>query len=277
MVLQDVGKFRINNKDQFYTKPIIAHECIDIINKYITDDIYTWIEPSAGFGSFSKLVKDCISLDIDPKDSNILQQNFLEWSPPQHIKNFLIFGNPPFGKQSSLAKSFIRHSCNFASIIAFILPKSFVKPSMSNSFSKCFHLVHTSDIKKNSFEVDSESYDVPCIFQIWERRNYDRIIENKIKELFFKYVKVDEDYDFVCRRVGGLAGKCYHKENNSKFNPQCYHFIKLDLNINLQKIIDTMNNHVFPSNTVGPRSLSKSEINKELNRIIESSQNLNLL
>jgi hypothetical protein len=33
-------------------------------------------------------------------------------------------------------------------------------------------------------------------------------------------------------------------------------------------IIEKINKHTFPSNTVGPRSLSKSEVNVVLNQII---------
>ena len=35
-------------------------------------------------------------------------------------------------------------------------------------------------------------------------------------------------------------------------------------------IIEKINNHIFPSNTVGPRSLSKSETNVVINNIIGS-------
>ena len=35
-------------------------------------------------------------------------------------------------------------------------------------------------------------------------------------------------------------------------------------------IIEEMNNHVFPSNTTGFRSLTKSEINEILNQILAS-------
>jgi hypothetical protein len=37
-----------------------------------------------------------------------------------------------------------------------------------------------------------------------------------------------------------------------------------------KKIIDAVNLHVFASNTVGPRSLSKSEANEVLNQVLAS-------
>jgi hypothetical protein len=54
------------------------------------------------------------------------------------------------------------------------------------------------------------------------------------------------------------------------FNPQFHYFLRLeDVNVLfIEKIIEKTNQHVFPSNTVGPRSLSKGEANEVLNRII---------
>ena len=44
-----------------------------------------------------------------------------------------VIGNPPFGRQSSLAIKFIKKSCSFSDTISFILPKSFKKDSMKKS------------------------------------------------------------------------------------------------------------------------------------------------
>ena len=191
--------------------------------------------------------------------------DFLEWYP-ETDKQIIIYGNPPFGRQSSLAKAFIKHASKFATTIAFILPRSFTKPSMSNVFPSKFHCIHTSDIPKNAFEINNKSHDVPCIFQIWEKRNIDREKTLKVKEYGFTYVKFSDSYDVAFRRVGGLAGKCY-KVNSGVFSPQSHYFLKFD-NINVDSIMNKINLHIFPSNTVGPRSLSKSEVNEVINNII---------
>ena len=51
--------------------------------------------------------------------------------------NLHFIGNPPFGRQSSLAKKFIKHicSCDKTKTIAFILPKSFKKDSLKKLHS----------------------------------------------------------------------------------------------------------------------------------------------
>ena len=263
-MIQDTGKKRTNTKDQFYTKNIVAKDCINIIKEYIKDyDTYKWIEPSAGNGAF--LTSRCIALDIDPKHEKVKKQDFLEFIP-KIKKKIIIYGNPPFGKQSSTAKSFIKHASSFASVIAFILPKSFVKPSMNRVFPTHFHCIFTKELENDSFEVNGISYNVPCIFQIWEKKEDERVIELKILPKGFTYVKSKDNYDISIRRVGINAGTALLKD--IKVSPQSHYFIKLDHTINIEMLIKKINSHIFPSNTVGPRSLSKGEINSVINTLL---------
>lgn len=271
---QDTGKFRTNMKDQFYTSEDVAKICIQRIISLLpfTSD-YVWVEPSAGNGSFLHNIPSSfgrIGIDLEPKANDILKQDYLEWIPPAD-KDIIVFGNPPFGRQSSLAKAFISKSCKFAKIIAFILPKSFTKPSMYNAFDLKFHLIHSAELEKDSFVINGSKYDVPCVFQIWQKKDTDREVEKKTDPNGFKYVKPNEEYNIAFRRVGGLAGKCY-KNDGSEFSVQSHYFIKLndDVVCYIDTIIEKTNSHTFPSNTLGPRSLSKSEANIVINDIIQS-------
>lgn len=272
---QDTGKFRKNAKDQFYTSQAVAKACIDNIIVTIPDACkYVWVEPSAGSGSFLHSVPDTfekIGLDLDPKAEGIQVQDYLTWTPPIG-KEIIVFGNPPFGRQSSLAKSFISKSCEFASIIAFILPKSFTKPSMFNAFSLKFHLIKTVDLEKDSFMLNDCKYDVPCVFQIWRKQDVDRPVTQKIEPTGFRYVKSSDPYHIALRRVGGLAGKCY-RNTGSNFSIQSHYFILFEESAfrGIDSITKKINEHVFPSNTLGPRSLSKCEVNTVINSIIRSS------
>ena len=271
---QDTGKFRTNTKDQYYTKSSIAKDCIDcILAKCPEVSQYQWIEPSAGNGSFLKaLPADIprIGIDLDPKMEGVLKGDFLEWEPSSEAKR-VFFGNPPFGKQGSLAKQFIQHAAQYAQLIAFILPKSFVKPSMSRAFPSKFHCIMEKELPKDSFEVNQVAYDVPCVFQIWQKKDTDRLKIDVVKEAGFKYVKSTETYNIAFRRVGGKAGTCY-LAGSETFSVQSHYFIKLDdvYVRHISKIIELVNNHVFPSNTVGPRSLSKGEANEVLVSILSS-------
>ena len=271
---QDTGKFRTNMKDQFYTNKIVAKSCIQRITSLLpfTSD-YIWVEPSAGNGSFLHNIPSSfekIGLDLEPKADDILKQDYLKWIPPSN-KDIIVFGNPPFGRQSSLAKAFISKSCDFAKIIAFILPRSFTKPSMYNAFDLKFHLIHSVELERDSFVINGSKYDVPSVFQIWQKTNTDRKIEEKTNPDGFEYVKPNEKYQIAFRRVGGLAGKCY-KNDGSEFSIQSHYFIKFndDVECYIDTIIEKTNNHTFPSNTLGPRSLSKSEANIVINEIIHS-------
>jgi len=271
---QDTGKFRTNNKDQFYTHETVAKSCIDLIINLVPEThSYLWVEPSAGNGSFLHNIPSSyekIGLDLEPKAPTIVKQDYLKWIPP-HNKNIIVFGNPPFGRQSSLAKAFIVKSCEFAETIAFILPKSFIKPSMYNAFDLKFHMLHSVELEKNSFIINGSSYDVPCVFQIWNKKTVNRKIETKINPVGFIYVKSNANYDIAFRRVGANAGKCY-KNDGSTYGAQSHNFIKLDTanDYIIDNIIEKINNVTFPSNTLGPRSLSQSEANAVINVIIQS-------
>ena len=272
--LQDTGLFRTSSKEQFYTKTHVATLCIErILTRFPAMCDYVWVEPSAGNGAFLDQFPSSaekIGLDIDPRASDIQQQDYLTWTPHTYQKPVIVCGNPPFGRQSSLAKAFILKSCAYASVIAFILPKSFTKPSMFNVFHRTFHLVDSLELEKHSFLIGGgEPYDVPCVFQIWQKQATVRAVEPKVSPVGFQYVSSTDAYHMVCRRVGGSAGTC-HAHTDASYNPQSHYFILLDEShvASLSDIITKMNAHTFPSNTVGPRSLSKSEINQELNAIL---------
>ena len=268
---QDTGKFRKNTKDQYYTKVSVAKKCIDIILELCpSSQAYQWIEPSAGNGAFlNSVTADKVGIDLDPKSEGIQKGDFLTWIPVTEKKR-IFFGNPPFGRQGSLANAFIKHAANYGEVIAFILPRSFVKPSMSRAFPLRFHCIHSEELEKNAFEVNTESYDVPCVFQIWEKRETDRAIQQAAKETGFSYVKPGEAYHIAFKRVGGLAGKC-SSNTGATYNPQYHYFLKIDPPhlAHLENIVSNINTHVFPSNTVGPRSLSKGEVNEVINHILE--------
>jgi hypothetical protein len=265
--MQDTGKQRTNEKDQFYTMQSVASDCVRHLLSYSTDTM-VWVEPSAGKGVFIEELQkqnssiDWIALDIDPQNKLILQQDYLEWMPEKHTQ-YIVFGNPPFGKQSSLAKKFIKHSSKFATILGFILPKSFTKPSMQKAFPLKFHCVFEKELPQNSFLVNDTPYDVPCVFQIWERKQDDRIIPPEM-EVEWTYVKQHEPHSIVVRRVGGRAGKCFLPMNT--FSTQSHYFIRFPSSYKkFDSFVEAMNIHTFPSNTTGPRSLSKSEINLVIN------------
>ena len=85
----------------------------------------------------------------------------------------------------------------------------------------------------------------------------------------FKYTKATEPFDIAVRRVGAHAGRSY-KNDGTAYSIQSHYFLKFEPPVDITKIMQEINSHTFPTNTVGPRSLSKSEINTVINDIIES-------
>jgi hypothetical protein len=274
MAEQDTGKFRTNTKDQYYTKASVATLCVGRIKAAIENGgaEWQWIEPSAGNGVFLKLGPvGSIGIDIDPKATGILKGDFLNWTPGG-TKKRLVYGNPPFGRQGALAKAFIKHATSgsvAADAVAFILPRSFVKPSMNRVFPTKFHCVYSGELDKNAFEVNGEPYDVPCVFQIWVKKTTDRPVAVAVEPVGFTYVKAGEPFHVAFRRVGGLAGQCYAA--GATYSAQSHYFLRLDDPTLSARLIEEVNKHVFPSNTVGPRSLSKPEANTVINTILEKN------
>ena len=198
-----------NTIDKFYTSSKAVYKCIDIIKNEINlqkDDLC--IEPSAGNGSFINGIKSLFKhykfYDLKPENSEIIKQDYLNFDYNTLIKNYNckihIIGNPPFGRQSSLAIKFIKKSAKYCDSISFILPKSFKKDSMKKHFPLHFHLIAEHDLPVNSFLVDNKEYDVQCVFQIWEKKDFTRHIEEKNIENKFTFIKkeiitLDNDSD----------------------------------------------------------------------------------
>ena len=264
-----------NTIDKFYTKDDIVKFCLDIVSEKISinkNDLI--IEPSAGNGSFingiEKLSNYFKFYDIEPEHEKITKQDYLLYDYQEDKGNFNkihIIGNPPFGRQSSLTIQFIKKSCAFCDTISFILPKSFKKDSLQKFFPLHFHLLYQSDLPNNSFLVNGSEHNVPCIFQIWEKRTENRMIKEKIEPQGFFFVKKTENPDISFRRVGINSGKI---DLNSKDKSiQSHYFLKFKNNKSLQQNINVLSKISFEfNNTVGPKSISKQELIMKFNPLL---------
>jgi len=183
--------------DKFYTKESVVKECLS----HLDFNQYDWIlEPSAGSGAFL----DClpyhksigIDLEPDPKRRDIVKMDFFS-SNPSSDGICLVVGNPPFGKNCSLAVKFFNHAAHFADKIAFILPRTFRKVFIINSLDDRFHLVKEIVLGDNSFFLPDNNldYDVPCVFQVWEKRREERkTIEKKLEHPDYNFLTENKGY-----------------------------------------------------------------------------------
>jgi hypothetical protein len=131
--------------DQFYTSRPVAKKCFQILkNKFVLKDDDVFLEPSAGDGAFFELFptgrrEGC---DLEPKHPEVVKANFLtEFQPISAVKRWICCGNPPFGKNSSLAVQFFNRAAEFCEVIAFVVPLTFRKSSLQKRLNSHFELL----------------------------------------------------------------------------------------------------------------------------------------
>jgi hypothetical protein len=113
-------------------------------------------------------------------------------------------------------------------------------------------------LEKNSFIFEDKPYDVPCVFQIWEKKEHERSkIPTFTKHDDFIFT-TKEDADISLQRVGVDAGKIRY-ENFEDRSPQSHFFIKFN-NKDLSRRFDVLDFDSVKFNTAGNPSVSKSEL-----------------
>lgn len=265
-----------NTADKYYTKNSVVDICINAVKKYIeinNDDLI--VEPSAGNGSFIRGIKTLATshfrfYDLEPENDEIIKQDYLLYDSriiKTSFHKIHIIGNPPFGRQSSLAIKFIKKSCEFCDSISFILPKSFKKDSMKKTFPLHFHLIYEIDLPEKSFLVGGIEHNVPCIFQIWQKKTTHRIVNEKLEPLHFMFVEKTESPDISFRRVGVNAGKI--DTNIDDKSIQSHYFIKFTNGKSITDNVNILSTIVYDfNNTVGPKSISKQELIYKFNPLL---------
>lgn len=267
------GRSRVTS-DAFYTKPEVAERCIHVVSQLF--DLVEFdlvIEPSAGSGAFSSVLSrypaPVLAYDINPHAEGVVTQDFLELDTDALCrgKRVMVVGNPPFGRQSCLAKRFIKKCATFAEVIAFILPRSFKKESQAAAVPSDFHRVHEEDLADDSFTIGGKEYPVPCVFQVWRRlHGQNREVAAKQAPAGYSFVKLDEHPDYALRRVGVYAGAI--SVTSTDKSPQSHYFIKLEEGVDKATFERRYRAISFAhNNTVGPRSVSKQDFIRALNSI----------
>jgi len=254
--------------DKFYTTNeniLICYEAIkNNIKIYKTDLI---IEPSAGDGAFIPSIKKLTNIykfyDINPEHPDIKKQDFLKL---KYTDNAHIIGNPPFGNKASLAIKFIKHSAFLnAKTISFILPVSFHKNSFKKSFPMNYHLLYEKVLPFNTFLHNKNIEYVKTIFQIWERRDYDRLIIKKIYPAFWYNFAKNTDCNLTIKRVGFSIGKV--KEYSKSDNINTNWFMKINIPITKKLLLKLNSLKYDKTKNIGPYSISKQDIIYKYNKI----------
>lgn len=232
----------VRDHDQFYTCRATASLCVEkLLDLPLAQEPNAWfLEPSAGAGAFLQLLppERRLGLDIEPRHEEIVEQDFLDYDYDRQLGRgpVIVVGNPPFGRNSSLAMKFVNKAATFADVVAFILPKTFQKDSTVRRLDSHLHLVEEHELPPMSFIFEGKPWDVPCVFQIWERKLEPRIDPERLcTHPDFAFVK-RSSADFAVRRVGRSAGIVLREfADYSKFN---HHFVKAE---NPEQVIAVLN------------------------------------
>lgn len=277
-----------NTIDKYYTSPEIVTWCLGHIQECLKIDKERdlCIEPSAGSGAFLEAIRQLsdthLFYDLEPPSQQdslgclIQQQDYLDdaldlqtLKDTYQARQLHLIGNPPFGRQSSLAIQFIKKSAKVCDSISFILPRSFKKPSLQKHFPLHFYLDFQEDVPHNDFLVNQKKYHVPCVFQIWRRQSYPRKVSPKCLPNGFTFVKQTEPHHISFRRVGVRAG--HIDRNTLSKSTQSHYFLRFHTENVSDKLFQALQSITFScsEHTAGPKSISKQELILEFNPIIQ--------
>lgn len=232
--------------DKYYTPKELAKYCINKTYEVIgKENITEIIEPSAGSGSFSLQIPNCIAYDIEPEHNTIIKQDFLELEL-DYKKGRLLIGNPPFGDRMNLATKFIKKGFQIADYIAFILP---ISQKNNNYKFYEFNLIYSEDLGKQIY-TDRE---IHCCFNIYKRPKNGQL--NKRKKYDFKDFTLyeqrksknpkrnkpylDDNYDFRICTWGASCGRIL-KDNESYAKEVAFYIHNPNMKDKIRTAIENM-------------------------------------
>ena len=210
----DYSKYSHTLKDQFFTSDVIAKKCWDtFLEKTCARvDDYRFIEPSAGDGSFMKVLpNNTIGLDIEPRCEGIIEHDYLTWTPSDLSRRYIVFGNPPFGLRGNLALRFINHSYDFADYVCFILPQLFESDGKGAPRKRVvgYNLIHSEKFSDDFHSPDKSKTKINCVFQIWSKHTSDPNYNLKTyDDTVMKVYSMSDGGTVASTRNKHMIGKC---------------------------------------------------------------------
>lgn len=247
--------------DKYYTDTELAKYCIDKTKEIIGEENITeYLEPSAGNGSFSLQIPNCLAYDIAPEHESIIKQNYLELYTP-YKKGRLIIGNPPFGERNNLSRYFYNKSVELGDYISFILPVS--QFNNVDSLYK-FDLIHSEVLPA----IEYSGIKINCCLNIYKRPknglNKKEVLNTDLFEIYRDDKKGYDniEYDICIYRRGSSVGK----EKFVNINKQTYKikvkdYKKLDY---IKNTILNFNWNEYKKHQSAP-SISKNDIYRLFN------------
>jgi hypothetical protein len=279
--------------DKYYTKESVAISCYSYLETYLKFRKFninqlTFIEPSAGSGRMLNVIKGYkIGYDLAPEHPSIKKRNFLTYKFPNNElmelgkKNFIFFGNPPFGKKALLAIDFVNKAFTLGNIVAFIVPIQFRKWSVQSKINPNAKLVLDMELQENAFTLLDKDYSLRCCFQIWalsdDKSNDLRIQEKPTIQhpdfTMYQYNRTveaekffDMPWDFAVPRQGyqDYTFKAYSKDNCDR--KKQWIFFKANNNTVLDKL-KTLDFTKLSKKNTGIPGFGKADVVEEYNKL----------
>ena len=282
----DYTQYSEKEKDQFFTNKDTAkycyNKCHEILLEWGVDlSNYTYIEPSAGDGSFYSLFPEDrrVGVDIEPRCDGAIQSDFLLWKPTT-TKNICL-GNPPFGLRGNLALKFINHAATFSDFVCFIVPQLFDSEGKGSCKSrvKGLNLIHNEVIDSGFYYPEGKEVNVNVVFQIWSKHHKIDVEEIDLSEIIKIYSLSDggtpgstrnKKHLYTCDYY--LPSTCFGEDNMKVYNDfeklphrRGYGIVILNHNEEVKNIMNNVkwSNAAFPS-TNGAYNLRFNIIEKTI-------------
>jgi hypothetical protein len=250
--------------DEFMTKDEVAAQLYKGMLDVVRDrpgfaKVTRWLEPSAGYGAFSKLMPlDRLAIDIAPKVPGIIEADFLTYTDfGEHL--YATAGNPPFSDGAAI--KFFNYAARFSEFIGFVVAASFSNRTTQNKLDPRFHLIGTLPVPDLAFLYGGKEVSVATIFQIWERRDELReLIPRDTPEQCadLEFLPTAEGATYIMQTLGENAGRS--KPLGSEVSEGSHCFIRCD-----ETAIAILNSIKWPPRKVGVRHIEKPEIIKLYN------------
>ena len=270
--------------DQFFTQDGVALRLTQRVQKLMPLSYldYTLLEPSARGRAFIRAIHRVfpegtrlISMDKDPSFLlGISGQDFLTYKLSTTTNSaYVVIGNPPFGKNASLAVKFFNHAATFASMIAFVVPLTFRKDSIRRRLVQHMKLVEEIELKpeEQQYHFGDVMKHVPTCFQIYIKDVASSTLppppppRTHPDFLWLKSGDSNNDNHLLVaiRRVGAVAGRIFTGQQARIASVSSHFFVQCAT----QDVMDTLCSIDFEhdtttsrNNTAGNPSLTKADI-----------------
>ena len=110
---------------------------------------------------------------------------------------------------------FFNHAASLnPKVVAFILPRTFMKQRFWDRLDSGYSLVEELACGSSSFSLDGKPYNVPCVGQIWERAGREVCLPKDL--VLFSECNSQHINAVFIRRAGGRAGQIVDRAD---YNP----------------------------------------------------------